>query len=250
MSSSTPVLYVFAISHYCEKARWALDYLGIDYELRYVAPGEHVQIAKKLGAPRSFVPYLSAGDRVIQGSAEIIDWADNATSSKEKRLTPDAGREECLRIEKRIDDIAGVHVRRFYYSEALVGYPKIVRPMFTRDLPVTKKLLIGIFWGKIRNLMIARMDLGSTQGQESRDITDGELNWLDGLLADGRKYLVGDGFSRADIAAASLLAPLAVPPEHPTYARIKHPPKLAAVVSAWERRPSMDWVRDIYARHR
>jgi len=73
MPSITPVLYVFAISHYCEKARWTLDYLGIDYELRHVAPGEHGQIAKKLGAPRTSVPYLSTGDEVIQGSADIID---------------------------------------------------------------------------------------------------------------------------------------------------------------------------------
>jgi len=26
-----PRLYIFPISHYCEKARWALDYLNVDY---------------------------------------------------------------------------------------------------------------------------------------------------------------------------------------------------------------------------
>jgi glutathione S-transferase len=34
-----PQLYVFAISHYCEKARRALDYLGIEHEIKYLAPG-------------------------------------------------------------------------------------------------------------------------------------------------------------------------------------------------------------------
>lgn len=250
MPSSTPVLYIFAISHYCEKARWALDYLGIDYELRHVAPGEHGQIAKKLGAPRSSVPYLSTGEQVIQGSADIIDWADKVTPSKTKRLTPDADREKCLQVEKRIDDIAGVHIRRFYYSEALVEYPRTVRPIFTRDLTLKKKLLTSIFWGKIRNLMIARMDLGPKQAQESRDITEGEIDWIDGLLSGGTKYLVGDVFSRADIAAASLLAPLVLPTEHPTYGRLKHPPNLAAVVAGWEHRPSFTWVRNIYTQYR
>ncbi len=250
MHSAKPVLYIFAISHYCEKARWALDYLGIDYELIYVAPGEHMQIAKELGAPRTSVPYLSVDGQAIQGSADIIDWADDATSSKKKRLTPDANRYECLQIEKRIDDIAGVHVRRFYYSEALVEFPNTVRPIFTRDLPLPKKLRISIGWGKIRKLMMARMDLGTEQGQESRDITVGELDWVDELLSDGREYLVADRFSRADMAVASLLAPLVLPSEHPTYNKMKHPPRMAADVSSWEQRPSLQWVRDIYAKHR
>ncbi|MDH3532732.1 MAG: glutathione S-transferase N-terminal domain-containing protein [Gammaproteobacteria bacterium] len=250
MATSRPILYVFAISHYCEKARWALDYLGIDYELRFVAPGEHGQIAKKLGAPRSSVPYLLAGEQVVQGSADIIDWADAAAASSEKRLTPDEGREACEQIEQRIDAIAGVHIRRYYYSEALVDYPQTVRPIFTRDLPLLKRLLISIGWGKIREFMITAMDLGRRQGQESKDITAGELDWVDGLLADGRAHLVGDRLSRADIAVASLLAPLALPPQHPAYGTIKHPPRMAEDVAGWEQRSSIKWVRDIYARYR
>ena len=44
------ILYVFNISLYCEKARWALDHFGIDCELRHVMVGTHRRIAKKLGA--------------------------------------------------------------------------------------------------------------------------------------------------------------------------------------------------------
>lgn len=250
MSETKPVLYIFAISHYCEKARWALDYLGIGYELRHVAPGEHGRIAKALGAPRSSVPFLSVGGQVIQGSAEIIDWAENASSSDSRRLTPEDERDACLKIEQRIDDVAGVHVRRFFYSEAIVDYPETVRPIFTRDLPLRKKLLTSIFWEKIRKIMIKRMDLGPRQGQESKLITEGELDWIDELLSDGRRYLIRKVFSRADIAVASLLAPLAKPPEHPAYGRLEHPPHVASIVAGWENRPAMAWVRDIYARHR
>ena len=250
MPDVNPILYVFAISHYCEKARWALDYLGIGYELRHVAPGEHRQIAKKLGAPGSSVPYLGVGEQVIQGSAQIVDWADKAAVSKNRRLTPDVASDECAAIEKRVDDIAGLHIRRFYYSEALVQYPETVRPMFTNDLSLRKKLLTRMVWGKIRQLMISKMDLGLKQGQESRDIVERELDWIDGLLADGRKYFVGTAFSRADLAVASLLSALALPPEHPTYSGIVHPPNLAAVVSGWASRPSIAWTRDMYAQHR
>ena len=251
MARDKPDLYVFAISHYCEKARWALEFLDISHSLKFVAPGEHGKIAKKLGAPASSVPYLSVGGRVIQGSANIVDWADSEAAIQGKSLNPgDANLEDCREIERRVDDIAGIHIRRFYYSEALVEHPETVRPIFTKDLPLAKRLLIGLAWNKIRGIMIKRMDLGSEQGQESKVIIQRELDWVDDLLAGGRKYLVGDSFSRADIAVASLLAPLALPPEHPTYATMTHPPRLANDVKEWNQRPALNWVRDIYAQYR
>jgi len=251
MTQKKPVLYVFAISHYCEKARWALDYLGLPYVLQFVAPGEHGKIARQLGAPASSVPYLKVDGQVIQGSADIVDWADSAATGPARHLNPDdANLAKCQEIEKRIDDIAGVHIRRFYYSEALVEHPETVRPIFTKGLPLSKKLLISLAWKKIQGIMTKRMDLGLKQGLESRDVVRQELDWVDDLLADGRKYLVGERLSRADIAVASLLAPLVLPTEHPTYAAMKHPPRLASDVATWNQRPSLTWVRSIYSQHR
>ena len=251
MGLNKPDLYVFAISHYCEKARWALDFLGIPYSLKFVAPGEHGKIARQLGAPATSVPYLHVDGRVIQGSADIVEWANGESADPARNLIPDDDNLEAWReIEGRIDGIAGVHIRRFYYSEALVEHPETVRPIFTRDLPLAKKLLISLAWSKICAIMINKMDLGPEQGLESREIVLRELDWVDDLLADGRKYLLGDSFSRADIAVASLLAPIVLPPEHPTYARMTHPPRLASDVAAWSQRPSLKWVRDIYSKHR
>ncbi len=250
MPEITPILYVFAISHYCEKARWALDYLGIDYELRYVAPGEHRDIAKRLGAPGTSVPYLAVGERVIQGSAAIINWAQSMPSANGRSLAAEPDRKSCAEIEKRVDDIAGFHVRRFYYSEAMVEHPAMVRPLFIQGLPLSKRMLIRLAWQKIRKIMIKRMDLGAEQGEDSRRIVEAELNWIGGFLADGRSYLLGEEFSRADVAAASLLAPLALPNEHPTYGSIEHPPRLATVVAEWNQQRTLQWVRQIYAKHR
>lgn len=245
-----PVLYIFAISHYSEKARWALDYLDIDYEITHLPPGMHTQVAKQLGAPRSSLPMLVADGQVVQGSAEIVNWADASASTDSKHLTPNNGREECLAIEKRLDEIVGVHARRYYYSEALVKYPETVRPIFTENLPIMQKILVGATWGVVRKRMIELMNLGPEQGQESKRIVDGELRWVDEMLSDGRQFLVGEEFSRADLAAASLLAPLARPKEHPTYASLTLPPSLTSDLANWENRPSLKWVREIYAEYR
>lgn len=249
--SDRPTLYVFAISHYCEKARWALDWFGIDYELRPLAPGEHMRVAKELGAPGWSVPILEVGDRVVQGSGAIIDWAEAEGADASRRLSPTPELEdECRTIEARFDDEAGVHVRRYYYSEAIVDYPHTVRPMFAQHLAAAERASLEESWPVICKLMVSAMDLGPEQRMQSRAIVEGELDWLDGLLADGRRHLVGDRFSRADMTAASLLAPLALPKEHPTYAALEIPPLARADIELWGERPAARWVRETYRDHR
>ena len=71
-----PILYIFNISHFCEKARWALDHCGVAHRVQHVMVGTHRRLARKLGAASGSVPFLQAGDRVIAGSSAIIDWAD------------------------------------------------------------------------------------------------------------------------------------------------------------------------------
>lgn len=245
------VLYVFAISHYCEKARWALDYLGVQYELRHLPPGPHVQVTKQLGAAGSSLPFLVSADRVVQGSRAIIDWADSAVPDLSKRLRPDPEFEEgCRALEQRLDDVAGVHVRRYYYSEAIVDHPDSVRPIFAQDLRPSEQQSLKENWRRMCQLMMGAMDLGPEQRQESRRIVEGELDWFDGLLSDDRPFLLGDRFSRADITAASLLAPLALPKEHPTYGMLEMPPKARADLALWAKRPTLAWVRRIYHEHR
>jgi glutathione S-transferase len=248
---SPPVLYVFAISHYCERARWALDSLGVEYELRHLPPGSHVQVTKQLGAAGSSLPLLVAEGRVVHGSGAIIDWAESVVAGPSKRLSPDPEfKEECCALEQRLDDVAGVHVRRYYYSEAIVDHPDSVRPIFTRDLVPSERQSLDENWELVRQLMMGAMDLGHEQGQESRRIVEDELDWLDGLLADDRRFLLGDRFSRADLTAASLLAPASMPEQHPLHGLIEVPPLARADLARGRERPTLGWVREIYRRHR
>jgi glutathione S-transferase len=244
-----PVLYLFAISHYCEKAAWALDYFGIPYQPRHLIPGMNRGIAKKLGAKSGSLPFLDTGNGAVAGSAGIIDWAEQNRNPNRPSLTNDNAN-EIAQIEKRLDDILGVHIRRYYYSDALLTDPASVRPIFARDLPILQKIALRFAWPKITSAMIQLMDLGPEKGLQSRDIVEKELDWLDAMLADGRPYLTGNQFTRADLTAASLLAPLVNPPKHPSYANLSLPIGVAETIKEWEQRPVLQWVLRMYELHR
>ncbi len=244
-----PTLAIFAISHYCEKARWALDYLGVDYQLKYLAPGPHIKFARAQGVADTSLPILVDGKFALQGSAQIIDWAQLQGSDSERNLIAEDD-QVCREIEQRLDKVCGVHVRRYYYADALVTQPETVKPMFARYLPWHQRLVLHFAWKEICRRMIRGMDLGAEQGLESRKIVEAELDWLDGLLADGRQYLLGDHFSRADLSAAALLSPLAMPAEHPTYHQLQVPAATAEDLLTWKQRPSIQWVSEMYRRHR
>src|SRR5262245_27302491 len=114
-----PRLITFAASHFCEKARWALDWHGIDYDEVGWPPGLHVILARHCGAKGSTVPILLDGTEVIQGSGAIIDWADSKASGCGRSLTPKTSHAEAREIERRADEIIGPHVRRLAFAETL-----------------------------------------------------------------------------------------------------------------------------------
>jgi len=247
---TTPTLYIFAISHYCEKARWALDYLNIDYRLQHLSPVSYLKFVRSLGVADTSLPILVTDSLVLQGSSSIIDWAIKQSKSGSGNLDADISSTGGREIEQRLDDVIGVHVRRYYYSEAMFYQPQAVRKIFAKDLRWPQQVMLYLAWSKICKYMIRGLDLGVDQGLESRQIIETELDWLDGLLAEGRPCLLGGQFSRTDLAAASLLSPLVLPPQHPSYQELQIPPGVAADLRGWQERPSLRWVREIYRQYR
>ena len=244
-----PVLYVFNISHFCEKARWALDHFGIAHEVRHVMVGTHRRIAKKLGTKRGSVPFLQTHSGVIAGSSAIVDWCEMQSPGKRPSLSGEVP-DQVRTIEKRLDDVVGVHIRRFYYSDALINDPTSVRPIFSNGLPLWQRAALTLGWSRIVPLMIKGLDLGLEQGLQSRKVLELELDWLDGLLADGRPYLCGHRWTRADLTAAALLGPMAAPKEHPMVHAVVFPKGVSEVMQAWAARPSLQFVHRMYAQHR
>jgi glutathione S-transferase len=63
-------------------------------------------------------------------------------------------------------------------------------------------------------------------------------------------YLVGDGFTVADLTAAALLGPLLQPPEIQYPLRVELPTYLQDYRATLLKHPAMQWAAGIFRRHR
>jgi glutathione S-transferase len=250
MADAKPRFITFGISHFCEKARWALDWHSIAYEEAGWPPGLHQILAKRCGASSSTLPMLFDGTTIIQGSGAVIDWAESKDRDSGRSLVPRGGAKEAEEIERRADAVIGVHVRRLAFAEMLPHYPHLLKPALFQRASPWHRLLGNMMWPVSRQVMLRRLDIRPGAAAESRAMLEGELDWLDAKLADGRTYLAGERFSRADLTVASLLATFARPKEMPLYHALRGPEAISEDVRRWSERPVMRFVREQYGKHR
>lgn len=208
----TARLITIPFSHYCEKARWALDRRGIPYVEDAHLPMLHTRHTKPLGG-RS-VPLLvveGPGEpRVLADSTDILRYADEA-GTRGAPLYP-AGEAEVEALEDRFDLVLGPHARRLGYFELLqddAALRALVRrapiPSWERSLGLP---LLPAFKALLRRGL--GIDAGGAARSEAKVRT--VFDEVEARLADGRPYLCGERFTAADLTFAALAMPLVVPP--------------------------------------
>lgn len=208
-------LITIPISHFCEKARWALDRAGISYHEERHVQVVHAFVARRAGGGAT-VPVLVTPDGVLSESEQILTWADGRTPPA-ARLFPDdpAERDEVLRLCRRFDSELGPKGRRLMYVSMLPERELLLR-CNNAGVPrwEDRALRLGF---KAASVVVKRR-LGIEPGVEVSDEADvfGELDFVAGLLADGRPYLCGERFSAADLTFAALAAAVIVPPAYGT----------------------------------
>ena len=82
-------LVTIPISHFCEKARWALERAGLEYREERHVQGIH-RIASRRAGGSGTVPVLVADEGVFGESEEILRYAD-ARLEESERLFPADG---------------------------------------------------------------------------------------------------------------------------------------------------------------
>ncbi len=205
-------LYQFAISHYCEKIRWALDHKGLSYQTINLLPGSHIKLIKGMTGSTS-VPVLVHDDKVVQNSADIIDYLDDAFP--ERPLTPlDPHQRQMVREwERRLDKVAGPAVRCYCYHY-LLQRPKLVAPMLAAQTPFYNRYLLRLGFSRVEELMRSWMKINERTARTAQQTIEDILSELAAAYQKS-EFLVGDRFTRADLTAAALFAPLFQPQAYP-----------------------------------
>jgi glutathione S-transferase len=240
MAASAPArLITIPISHYCEKARWALDRADVAYREE-----RHIQVVHRIAARRAggggTVPVLVTADGVFAQSADILAYADRHTEPA-ARLYPEdpAQRAEVVALERDFDADLGPQGRRWMYFHILPRRD-LGRAYNCPGVPAWERrafpLLLGVMSGYIRHLLA----IGPETGVEAAAAVQRTFDAVAARLNDGRRYLCGDTFTAADLAFAALTAPVLVPRGYgvPLPQPDELPPDMAAAVRAFRTHPA------------
>jgi len=248
-----PTLITIPFSHFCEKARWALDYARVGYREEGHTPGLHRRAVAKASGRGGSVPVLVLdGDGVLDDSPLIVRWAD-ARASSDRKLLPTGGREldEAFSLEKQLDLELAPHVRRFAYFHLLPDKARSLELM-RLETPSAEHRLIRFGWPLLRQLMKRSMRIDEAHAVRSRDKVRDIFDQIGRRLADGRPYLAGDRFGALDITFAAFSSALLAPPEHPLrrLTQAEFPPGLRAEGVSLGDTPAGRFALRMYREHR
>jgi glutathione S-transferase len=251
VSGTQPVLWHISISHYNEKARWALDFKRIPHRRRAIPGGFHMAVALALtrGAGYTF-PILVLDREVISDSTAIIGALEQRWP--EPALYPEdpAERRRALDLEDYFDEELGPPIRLLGWHEMtrdperLAGLMDQFLPPSAREMRAARELS-----ARFASAFTA-LRYGVKSEEEAERSGQRVLASLDRLEAElgDNEYLVGNRFTIADLTAASLFYPLVLPPEGPD---LGAPPEgFQRFRQPLEDRPGYQWVAEIYRRHR
>lgn len=206
-----PRLYTIPLSHYCERARWALDFAGIDYDEEQHLQFFASRVVREHGG-KSSVPILVAGGTRLYDSGDILEWAAHRATNPLFGTPP-----QTSEIRALSDELAGRYgdeTRRLAYDyffrciRASLPYNMGAAPQYE---VWSLRLLRPIVQPRIHRFI----GLAAHEVQRAYDFVRSTLDTIGQRLADGRPYLCGDTFTAADLTFATLTSVLVAPPRYP-----------------------------------
>ncbi len=210
-----PSLISNSVSCIDEIAKWALDSKRILYKDVPHAPGLYVSVINKLTGQKGNWnnPVLLTTDALLYTVPSIIQYLDQRSLLSD-RLIPETNneREQVLELYHKFStELAGC-LSEYVYAHIL-PYRKFAIPLFTARVPLIEKLIFKIAYPILRKALVKGLGIENSSNEQRLLEIKKIFSYVDEILSDGRKYLVGNSLTIADISFASIAAPLILPDE-------------------------------------
>jgi len=246
---SIPRLVTISFSHYCEKARWALERRGIEFSEEGHLPLFHYIPVRRVGGRRQ-VPVLVVGETLIEDSTAILQWAD-AQVAPGPRLYPSAIADQVLELEESFDHDLGPAARRWAYGFILREREYMAR-LCEHGAPAWEQRTLPLIFPLGRWLMRRGMRIDDAGVARSKAKLAKIFDEIAQRLSDGRRYLMGETMTAADLTFAALAAPTVIPAAYGSpFPPIEElPPEPQAEIAAYRAHPAGAFALRVYAEDR
>jgi len=238
-------------SHYCEKARWALDLAGVAYVEERYPPILHYPACRRAGGGRT-TPVLVTDLGVFADSTDILEFIDSRYSDSFRPYPTDSvQRAGVTELEELFDTKLGPHSRRLAYFHLLPDR-KLLKASLLAGVRRRDRTIFLALLPLMRALMRRGMRIDRASAERSLERVREVFRTVGQRLASGRDYLVGGCFSAADLSFAALAAPLLLPRGYgaplPTLAEL--PAELLPLIDELRSSPAGDFGLRLYRDHR
>ncbi|MBD2775329.1 glutathione S-transferase family protein [Iningainema tapete] len=244
-------LITIPISHYCEKARWALTKLKVPYVEEPHMPPFHLLATSRVGGKLTPVLITEAG--TFTDSTDILKYLDDIAPANAKLYPIDPKlRQKVEELEELFDEQLAPATRQWGYFH-IMNNSKLIQQSWCKGVPFFERAFFPIVFPTVRSMLRNRFNITPESAAQAYEQIKSIFAQVDEILADGRAYLVGDSLSAADITFAALAAPAVAPPEHPSgRTNLQElPPKMVAEINAFRETPAGAYVLRLYRdRHR
>ncbi len=248
-----PTLVSNSVSCYDEISRWILDFNEILYKDEPHAPGLYIPITNRLTGNKGGlwnVPVLVNTDALIYQVEGLVQFV-NARQNANKSLIPIEHKDRVIELFNKFHHELTNPVSKYVYSLLLPNRKYAVK-LFCKNIPRLEKLIVKIAYPILRKALAGGLELTENTNENRIKSFKETFSFVEGLLADGRKYLVGDQLTIADICFSSIAAPILLPDQFgASITSINEiPEELRKTVIEMRARPAGQFVLRIYREHR
>jgi glutathione S-transferase len=248
---ATNRLITIAVSHYCEKARWALEWLKIPYIEESHVPIFHRLTTRRYGGKS--VPVLITPAGVFKDSTEILHHLDATQTDRHLYPIDPTLRQEVEQLEELFDSKLGVHIRLWGYHYRGVSDREAMREMWCEDAPKLEKAGFELAFPLMSRIVRRVYEVSAVNAANSLQEIKQIFALVEARLTDDKRgYLVGDSFSAADLTFAALAAPILRPKNHRAtkFLRRELAPQMAEVILGLRQTKAGKYGLRLYREHR